>query len=192
MGEQPHDDAGPQAAGPPQAADPAPTAGPPGAPVSAPRTSLPSSSRMIASYLAHIEALLEGQRWQAARREASDLPQIAVALAHPQLRSSPERVRQWCQAWLLPECAAYEGLCALVPCETVPGPALRRLQLHRLAPPALPRHASAVWPDTLPAEEALAAHLSATLVGATRRWYARSACHDATVQSNLARLAVLR
>jgi hypothetical protein len=29
-------------------------------------------------------------------------------------------------------------------------------------------------------------------VGAARRWYARSGCHDPTVQSNLARLAVLR
>jgi hypothetical protein len=30
------------------------------------------------------------------------------------------------------------------------------------------------------------------LVDAARRWYARSACHDSTVQANLARLAVLR
>ena len=30
------------------------------------------------------------------------------------------------------------------------------------------------------------------LTEAARRWYARNACHDPTVQANLARLAVLR
>jgi hypothetical protein len=145
---------------------------------------------MIASYLAHIEHLLEGQRWEAARREASDLPQIAVALAHPQLRSSPERVRQWCQDWILAD-AECEHLCQLVSCESVPALALRRLQLHRLARTP-PREGSTLFNEGLAAGESDAAQLSTTLVEATRRWYARSACHDATVQSNLARLAVLR
>jgi hypothetical protein len=34
--------------------------------------------------------------------------------------------------------------------------------------------------------------MSTALIEAARRWYARSACHDPTVQANLARLAVLR
>jgi hypothetical protein len=34
--------------------------------------------------------------------------------------------------------------------------------------------------------------MCAALIEAARRWYARSACHDPTVQANLARLAVLR
>lgn len=158
-------------------------------PVSVPRTA-PSCSRMIASYLAHIEHLLDGGRWQAARREAADLPQIAVALAHPHLLSSPERVRLWCQEWLQGS-TDPEHLCQLVLRESVPARALRRLQLHRLAR-TVPREAVAVRSDGLAAADADAAQLSTTLVAATRHWYARSACHDPTVQSNLARLAVLR
>jgi hypothetical protein len=153
------------------------------------RQTSPSCSRMLTSYLAHIEQLLEEGRWEAARREAVDLPQIAVALADPQLRSSPERVQQWCHEWLLPE-GGYERL--VLPCESVPTLALRRLQLHRLAPRTPPREVGVLWPHSLPAEDAQAAQLSTTLVSAARRWYARSACRDATVQSNLARLAVLR
>lgn len=158
-------------------------------PAGPPRTT-PSCSRMLASYLAQIEHLLERRRWQAARREASDLPQIAVALAHPQLRSSPERVREWCQEWLR-EHADYEHLCHLALCESVPAPALRRLQLHRLTR-SIPSGGNPTWGGALCAGDAYAAHLSTTLVGATRRWYARSGCHDPTVQINLARLAVLR
>src|SRR5579864_6734687 len=40
----------------------------------------PSSSRMIATYLTDIEQMLDEERWDAALREASDLPRIAVAL----------------------------------------------------------------------------------------------------------------
>ncbi len=44
---------------------------------------VPSDSRMLTNYLADIEQLLCEQRWEAALREACDLPQIAVALADP-------------------------------------------------------------------------------------------------------------
>src|SRR2546430_15894186 len=57
---------------------------------------VPSDSRMLTNYLADIEQLLCEQRWDAALREAFDLPQIVVALAVPQLRSSSERVKRWC------------------------------------------------------------------------------------------------
>ena len=40
------------------------------------------------SYLTDIEQLLEAQCWDAALREACDLPRIAVALSDPQLRCS--------------------------------------------------------------------------------------------------------
>src|SRR5947207_15496509 len=56
---------------------------------------VPSDSRMLTNYLADIEQLLCAQRWDAALREACDLPQIAVALADPHLRSSSERVKRW-------------------------------------------------------------------------------------------------
>src|SRR5256885_275146 len=61
---------------------------------------VPCSSRMLTNYLADIEQLLSEHRWDAALREAFDLPQIAVALADPQLRSSSERVKRWCGEWV--------------------------------------------------------------------------------------------
>ena len=60
----------------------------------------PSSSRMLASYLTDIEQLLDEQRWDAALREACDLPRIAVALSDPQLRCSREEVGIWCAQWM--------------------------------------------------------------------------------------------
>ena len=53
----------------------------------------PSSSRMLASYLTDIEQLLDEQRWDAALREACDLPRIAVALSDPELRCSGDAGR---------------------------------------------------------------------------------------------------
>ena len=113
-----------------------------------PRTA-PSSSRMLASYLADIEQLLDEQRWETALREAFDLPAIAVALADPQLRSSGDRVKAWCHKWIGPRDAHrdtqgsdYERVCHIVcervereevsASETVPSLALRRLRLRRL------------------------------------------------------------
>jgi hypothetical protein len=152
---------------------------------------------MIESYLAHIEQLLDARRWEHARREASDLPQIAVALADREQRSSPERVYAWCQEWLTgaaEPCATWNvaRLAELAgTSEGVPALVLRRLRLHRLArapvrEPGAPAGASHAAQDTHTIE------ICTALVDATRRWYAQSACHDATVQSNLARLAVLR
>jgi hypothetical protein len=172
-----------------------------------PRTS-PSSSRMLTSYLVDIEQLLDEQRWEAALREAFDLPQIAVALADPQLRSSGNRVKAWCHEWIRPQGADrdsqelhYERVCNIV-CEradrnegsaldTVPTLALRRLRLRRLVriPPRGFSPERARSPDP---EAADTVEICSTLVEAARRWYGHSACHDATVQVNLARLAVLR
>ena len=59
-----------------------PSAGEPG------RSTPPSSSRMLASYLSDIELLLEEQRWEQALREAFDLPQIATALSDPRMQVS--------------------------------------------------------------------------------------------------------
>jgi hypothetical protein len=161
---------------------------------------------MLASYLTDIEQLLDQHRCDAALREACDLPRIAVALADPHLRSSPEPVRTWCQEWIRPPGAErdaqgldYERLAhglteriaQLAGAESVPVRALRRLQLRRhlrTAPRGfLPGRAGNLAPrDTETVE------LCAALVEAARRWYARSGCHDSAVQVNLARLAVLR
>jgi hypothetical protein len=155
-----------------------------------PTPTSPSSSRMIASYLTDIEQLLDEQRFDAALREASDLPRIAVALADPQLRSSGEEVRNWCQEWVRPPELTERVVPQNGP-ESVPTRALRRLQLRRHARTA-PRGFSTERGEHLAPQETATAKMGVALLDAARRWYARSGVHDPTVQDNLARLAVLR
>jgi glutamine synthetase adenylyltransferase len=175
--------------------------------VAAPRAA-PSSSRMVASYLTDVEQLLEEQHWDAALSEAVDLPRIAVALTDPTLHSSGEQQKSWCEQWIQPsgDAAESQGLdyervrravCERLAHEeaaapkSVPARALRRLRLRRhvrTAPRGYsPEHSSPPDPQT-----SEMAQICTALVDAARRWYARSACHDTTVQANLARLAVLR
>jgi hypothetical protein len=179
---------------------------PPAVPVARRTASAPSSSRMVAAYLTGIEQLLDAKRREAALREALDLPSIAVALADPGLRSSREQVATWCQEWIRPPGAErdahgldYEHL-ARNTAERVaqtaerdgaPMRALRRLQLRRHTRTA-PRGFRARRAEDLSARDSEAFDMCTALIEAARRWYARSACHDPTVQANLARLAVLR
>jgi hypothetical protein len=168
----------------------------------------PSSSRMLANYLSDIEQLLDEQQWDAALREALDLPQLAVALSDPQLSNSNERLKDWCHEWIRPEVPdrnakgpEYERVSGIVlehavrdesgAPGTVPSIALRRLRLRRLVRTP-PRGFSSGRSGTLAPEETDTVGTCTILVEAARRWYAQSACHDATVQANLARLAVLR
>jgi hypothetical protein len=155
---------------------------------------------MLASYLTDIEQLLEEQRWDAALREACDLPRIAVALSDPELRCSGEDVGTWCAQWLPGPQSADAGnpqpTVRTAPAQpggpaAVPALALRRLQLRRhvRTPPRGYRRSP---DDGLDPHGAQSAETGLALIGAARRWYARSGCHDPTVQSNLARLAVLR
>jgi hypothetical protein len=170
------------------------------------RSTPPSSSRMLAGYLSDIELLLEEQRWEQALREAFDLPQIAVALSDSRMQVSADRVHSWCEQWVKegdgpsatdPEAVRIAQLVceraerANLTDELVPTLALRRLRLHRLQ---RTRHRGFKSGPlaTLGPEAADAAQICTTLVLAARRWYAQSACHDAIVQANLARLAVLR
>ena len=171
------------------------------------RSTRPSSSFMLASYLSDIELLLEEQRWEQALREAFDLPQIAAALSDPRMQVSVDRVQAWCEEWVKPaeeEQATSDpdlGRITQLVCEradraslaneSVPALALRRLRLHRLQ---RTRHRGfKAGPLTLLGPEAAdAAQICTSLVNAARRWYAQRAVHDAVVQANLARLAVLR
>jgi hypothetical protein len=177
---------------------------PPGQPG---RSTSPSSSRMLASYLSDIELLLEDQRWEQALREAFDLPQLAAALSDPRMQISVESVQAWCEQWVEhsdDEAAVADAdvrriiqlVCertdrASLANESVPALALRRLRLHRLQ---RTRHRGfKSGPLALLAPEAAdTVQICTTLVQAARRWYAQSAVHDAVVQANLARLAVLR
>ena len=164
----------------------------------------PSSSRMLTSYLSDIEQLLDEQRWEAALREALDLPQIAAALSDPELSASGERVKAWCDEWIRPSDpdrnargADYERVSTTVLARTaraedpVPSLALKRLRLRRHVRTP-PRGFSAGRSGTLPPEGSNAVETCTILVEAARRWYAHCAVHDRTVQANLARLAVLR
>jgi hypothetical protein len=166
----------------------------------------PSSSRMFASYLAGIEQLLDEQRWEVALREASNLPGLAVALRDPRLRCTGEQVKTWCEEWIRPPGAERdaqalefeplsqrltERVTQLAGGQGVPVRSLRRLQLRRhLRTP--PRGFFAHRASDLTPRESETVLMCNALLQAARRWYARSACHDATVQGNLARLAVLR
>lgn len=165
----------------------------------------PSSSRMLTSYLADIEQLLEEQQWEAATREALDLPQIAVALADLQLSITHERVKAWCDEWIRPEVpdrnehgADYERVSSTAVTRvaqeedaSIPSLALKRLRLRRHARTP-PRGFSFDRNVNLGPEANTAIHTCSILVEAARRWYAHSAVHDRIVQANLARLAVLR
>jgi len=160
---------------------------------------------MLTSYLADIEQLLDEQQWEAATREALDLPQIAVALSDLQLSITRERVKAWCNEWIRPEDpdrnalgADYErvssnAVARVVQEEgaSVPSLALKRLRLRRHARTP-PRGFSFDRNVNLGPEANTAIDTCSILVEAARRWYAHSAVHDRSVQANLARLAVLR
>ncbi len=101
---------------------------------------------MLTSYLSDIEQMLDEQRWEAALREAFDLPQIAVALSDAHLSASGERIKAWCDEWIRPmepdrnaRGADYERVCSTALSRTVqngpnvPSLALKRLRLRRHA-----------------------------------------------------------
>src|SRR5579864_6298272 len=101
----------------------------------------PSSSRMLTNYLADVEQNLDEHRWELALRDVADLPKIAVALTDPELRSSVERCKAWCEQWVRPSNAANdsgmnpESICRVLDeksghagiTPTVPSAELRRL-----------------------------------------------------------------
>jgi len=167
--------------------------------------SQPSSSRMLATYLADVEQLLDEQRWELALREAYDLPRIAVALADPGLTCSSDRCKAWCEEWIRPQPSAgdvstdSEHICLPldehsqtdVKGDFVPLNALRRLRLRRHARNA-PRGFNSELVNSENPDAADAVEVCTAVVDGVRRWYAHSACRNPTAQANLARLAVLR
>ena len=168
------------------------------------------SSKMLESYLGDIEFLVREQQWGEAVPLALALPHICAALADAGLRSSRAQYLQWCEVWVRPE---QSDTCLSVPTPEalyamarecagaddldahggVPMHALRQLRLRRLSRAAPPRREisleemSDLTDEPGPGREACVA-----LLEAVRLWYSDSASMDATVQNNLARLAVLR
>jgi hypothetical protein len=181
---------------------------PPALPPAGARRAAPTASRMFARYLNDIGQLLDERHWEAASREAHDLPRIAVALADAQLRSSAAEITNWCQQWIRPPGADgdahgldHERICLGVSERVTRGDvaesssltmrALRRLRLRRHVRNP-PRGFSPARADNLGPQDSAMLRSCEALLEAARRWYARSAVHDPTVQANLARLAVLR
>ena len=162
----------------------------------------PSSSRMLANYLADVEQNLDEQRWEMALRDVIDLPRIAVALANPEMQASREQCVAWCEQWIRPPEATtesgvdHEHICRVLDEKTqdesaVPSVALRRLRLRRHARNA-PRGFGVNRTLQHNEDHAETFGVCTAVVEGVRRWYAHFACHDATAQANLARLAVLR
>jgi hypothetical protein len=164
----------------------------------------PSSSRMLTNYLADVEQNLDEHRWELALRDVADLPKIAVALADPELRSSVERCKAWCEQWIRTNAANdsgvdHECICRVLDeksghggtTPTVPSTELRRLRLRRHARNA-PRGFNATHAGKDDQDVAETFAICTAVVEGVRRWYAHFACHDPISQANLARLAVLR
>ncbi|HTV78528.1 MAG TPA: hypothetical protein VMF03_09730 [Steroidobacteraceae bacterium] len=167
-------------------------------------------SRMLDAYLGDIEYLMRERLWSEAVPLALALPHICVAIGDPQLRSSPHDYFEWCQNWVRPlqtESASTVPTAdalfrmaqsrAEVPDDesgtAVPADALRRLRLRRLAR-AMPLRRRSALSELVRIDAAQEPEREAALalVEAVRRWYADRGAQDPTVQSNLARLAILR
>ncbi len=167
-------------------------------------------SRMLDAYLGDIEYLMRERLWSEAVPLALALPHICVAIGDPSLRSSPEDYLHWCQNWVRPSrtdttatVPTADALFRLaqsrleVPDDEsgtlVPAAALRRLRLRRLTRATPLRRRSAISDLVrLDAAQEPEREAAIALVDAVRRWYADRGALDGTVQSNLARLAILR
>ena len=167
-------------------------------------------SRMLDTYLGDIEYLMRERLWSEAVPLALALPHICVAISDPALRSSPHDYLEWCQNWVRPSrtdststVPTADVLFRLAQSRAevaddesgtvVPAAARRQLRLRRLTRATPLRRRSAiselVRSDAAHEPEREAALV---LVDAVRRWYADRGALDVTVQSNLARLAILR
>jgi hypothetical protein len=167
-------------------------------------------SRMLDAYLGDIEYLMGERLWTEAVPLALALPHICVAIGDPALRSSPEHFLEWCQNWVRPSrtdstatVPTADALFRLAQSRAevlddesgtaVPAAALRQLRLRRLTR-ATPQRRKSPISDLLRLDAAMEPEREAAmaLVDAVRRWYADRGAMDAMVQSNLARLAILR
>ena len=125
------------------------------------------------------------------------------------LRGSPHDYLEWCQNWVRPSrndsatVPTAEALFRLAQSRSeapkdesgtvVPAAALRRLRLRRLARATPLRRKSAISELVrIDAAQEPEREAAIVLVDAVRRWYANRGAQDGTVQSNLARLAILR
>jgi hypothetical protein len=150
------------------------------------------ASRMLNRYLCDIVDLLRVGEHAQAVGAAVLLPRIATALSDPHLQTSGKRVEEWCQGWL--EQGPWREQRELIDGESPersPVEALRALRLRRHARPSPLGVKAPHFSESHPADESQSA-LCFALVRASSAWYAQEGARNALVQSNLARLAVLR
>jgi hypothetical protein len=164
---------------------------------------------MLENYLTDLEYLVSERMWNEALPLALALPHICVSLADTSLKSSREGFVKWCESWLYPlfteslsapptadELFALSreraGFSELEASTGVPLEALKRLRLRRHARPAPPRRRAALeeMPETV--GEDPSHNICIYIMHAVHHWYDDWASFDPTVQTNLARLAILR
>jgi hypothetical protein len=158
----------------------------------------PTRSKMVDTYLADVAWKLATAQVNEARKLAVRLPQIGVALSNAELHSSQAAYEDWCAKWVgstkphatYAQWFAEAGESAGESADQTPFAALQALRLRRtlreVPPPQLPPT------SVLPLEDQPAAEDCEALLHAARKWYGQEGRHDPVVQSNLARLGVLR
>jgi hypothetical protein len=159
------------------------------------RAVYPARSKMLDMYAADIASMLADGRQETAELASLPIPHIAVALADAGLRSSCTAYQEWCSRWVQPKFdpSTYEDWCRRSgECESVdediPFAALRALRLRRWA-----REIATPFVSTSSAEQAQKTQsVSCVLLGAAFRWYEQEGRYDPLVQTNIARLGVLR
>jgi hypothetical protein len=152
---------------------------------------------MLDVYAGDIAGMLVEGRQESAERAALAIPHIAVALADAMLHSSDAAYVEWCRKWVQPELdtAIYQDWCNRTDaCERgshgVPFAALRSLRLRRWAR-EVPTPTVTSETDAAPKPGTPRA-VTCALLGAAFRWYEQDGRYQTVVQTNLARLGVLR
>jgi hypothetical protein len=152
------------------------------------------ASKMLDVYATEIALLLSERRHQLAESQALAIPHIAVALSNAALQSSCAAYEAWCSQWVQPDFGPdrYKEWCVRAgEClrgDDVPFSALRALRLRRGARDVA---SPSAWSDSLSDLNSMQA-VAYSLIGAQFRWYEREGRHVPLVQTNLARLGVLR
>ena len=157
----------------------------------------PARSKMLDVYAGDIAGMLVEGRQESAERAALAIPHIAVALADSSLHSSRSAYLDWCRKWVQPDfdTTIYQEWCNRSSESEhggngVPFAALRSLRLRRWArevpTPSVASETGAAPKPSTPRG------VTCALLGAAFRWYEQEGRYESVVQTNLARLGVLR
>lgn len=158
-------------------------------------TLYPARSKMLDVYASDIALLLADGHIESAERHALAIPHIAIALSDAGLQSSRASYIAWCTRWVQPNFGGgiYEEWCRRSgECgedeSGVPFFGLRALRLRRRTREV---HTRFTAPENS-GDVAQGSALTRGLLGAEFRWYEQEGRYQSVVQTNLARLGVLR